>query len=57
VWQCSTLRQLRIAAQLPLHAGQFQPSRLAALEVSDCGILPASIRHHLPPATRQSART
>lgn len=34
VWQCSTLHRLRIAAQLPLQAGQFRPARLAALQVS-----------------------
>ena len=32
VWQCSQLRHLRISAQLPLQAGQFQPARLAALQ-------------------------
>jgi hypothetical protein len=44
VWQCSTLRRLRIAAQLPLQAGQFRPARLAALrvlEVAGCCYIPA----------------
>lgn len=44
VWQCSTLRRLLIAAQLPLQAGQFRPARLAALqvlEVAGCCYIPA----------------
>lgn len=44
VWQCSTLRQLRICAQLPLQAGQFRPARLAALQalhIAGCCHMPA----------------
>ncbi|KAL4434473.1 hypothetical protein ABPG75_000914 [Micractinium tetrahymenae] len=44
VWQCSTLHELRISAQLPLQAGQFRPARLAALqvlEVAGCCHIPA----------------
>lgn len=44
VWQCSTLRQLRIVAQLPLSPGAFRPARLAALEhlaIAGCCHIPA----------------
>lgn len=43
MWQCSQLRHLRIAAQLPLQAGQFRPARLAALQtlhISGCCHIP-----------------